>query len=167
MAGRHNSLLAAIALLVSVAVSPAVAQKTLQAAQCGDWPRIEATDPAYSDAMTLAHVLAEDGVGVLCIGPSTMNGTFEGEVGAAIYKTSGGVFEALFLPQSQTFDELQIRERRDGAFYLYSFEGQPKSSSADPWTASRPFHFVKNLNRLIVSRDKELVAHLEAILQRR
>ena len=45
---------------------------------------------------------------------------FEGEVGAAIYKTSRGVFEALFLPQSRSFDELQIRERRDGASYLYS-----------------------------------------------
>ena len=167
MTGRQNSLLAVIALLVSVAVSQAVAQNTPQAAQCGDWPRLEPTDAAYSDAMTLARVLAEDGVSVLCIGPSTMNGTFEGEVGAAIYKTSGGIFEALFMPRSQTFDELQIRERRDGAFYLYSFEGEPKSSSADPWTASRPFHFLKNLNRLIVSRDKELVAHLEAILERR
>jgi hypothetical protein len=166
MTGRQNSFLAVIALLMSVAVSPAFAQNTPQAAQCGDWPRIEATDPAYSDAMTLARVLAEDGVSVLCIGPSTMNGTFEGEVGAAVYKTSGGVFEALFLPQSQTFDELQIRERRDGAFYLYSFEGKPKRSNPDPMTASRPFHFLKNLNRLIVSRDKELVARLEAILER-
>ena len=167
MTGRQNSLLATIALLVSVAVSPAAAQNTPQAARCGDWPRMEPTDPAYSDAMTLARVLAEDGISVSCIGPSTMNGLFEGEVGAAIYKTSRGVFEALFLPQSRSFDELQIRERRDGASYLYSFEGQPKSSTADPMTASRPFHFLKNLNRLIVSRDKELVAHLEAILERR
>ena len=96
-----------------------------------------------------------------------MNGQFEGEVGAAFYRTRGGVFQALFLPQSQTFDELQIRERRDGAFYLYSFEGQPKRSTAGPMTASRPFHFLENLNRLIVSDDKELVAHLEAILERR
>jgi len=56
---------------------------------------MEPTDPAYSDAMTLARVLAEDGISVSCIGPSTMNGLFEGEVGAAIYKTSRGVFEAL------------------------------------------------------------------------
>jgi hypothetical protein len=82
----------------------------------------------------------EDGISVSCIGPSTINGLFEGEVGAAIYKTSRGVFEALFLPQSRAFDELQIRERRDGASYLYSFEGPPKSSTADPMTASRPFH---------------------------
>ena len=96
-----------------------------------------------------------------------MNGMFEGEVGAAIYKTSGGAFEALFLPPSQTFDALQIRERRDGAFYLYSFDGQPKRSTADPMTASRPFHFIKNLNRLIVAQNRELVAHREAILERR
>jgi hypothetical protein len=167
MTGPQNSLLAAIALLTSVAVSPAVAQKTPQAAQCGDWPRIEPADPAYSDAMTLARVLADDGVSVLCIGPSTMNGTFEGEVGAAIYKTSGGVFEALFLPQSRPSMSCRSGSDEMERFYLYSFEGQPKSSSADPWTASRPFHFLKNLNRLIVSRDKELVAHLEAILERR
>jgi hypothetical protein len=117
MTGRQNSLLAAIALLVEVSLSAQRPHRRLlkrhDAATGRAWNR---TDPAYSDAMTLARVLAdEDGSASCCIGPSTMNGLFEGEVGAAIYKTSRGVFEALFLPQSQAFDELQIRERRDGA----------------------------------------------------
>jgi hypothetical protein len=48
-----------------------------------------------------------------------MTGMFEGQEGAALYRTSLGDFDALFLPVSQRFDALQILERRQDGRYLY------------------------------------------------
>ena len=93
-----------------------------------------------------------------------MGGTFEGQAGAALYKTDRGSFEALFLPNLRTFDGLQIVEREESGRHLYSFTGQPKPWPANLVDASRPLYFIKNLNRLIVTQDKELSTQLRAIL---
>src|SRR5262249_51805391 len=95
-----------------------------------NWSPLQRSDPAYADADAFARTLAERGVIVSCIAPSKMVGTFEGQKGAALFRTSVGDFEFLVLPASQTFDALEIVARRQRGRYLYSFAGQPK-----PWAA--------------------------------
>ena len=92
-----------------------------------------------------------------------MVGTFEGQTGAALYRTNRGDFDALFLPNLQSFDGLQVFERQESGRYLYSFAGHPKPWPANLIDASRPVYFIKNLNRLIVAHDKELATQLGSI----
>ena len=105
-----------------------------------------------------------DGLVVRCIAPSKMAGTFEGQTGAALFRTNRGSFEALFLPKLQNFDGLQIVERQESGRYLYSFAGHPKPWPANQMDASRPVYFIKSLNRLILAYEKELAAHIGSIL---
>jgi hypothetical protein len=129
-----------------------------------NWPTLQSRDPAYRDAIALAQTLADNGFTVQCIAPSKMVGTFEGQPGAALYKTNRGSFEALFLPNLQTFDGLQIVEREESGRHLYSFAGHPMPWPANLIDASRPLYFIKNLNRLIVTQDRELSTQLRPIL---
>jgi len=93
-----------------------------------------------------------------------MVGTFEGQSGAALYKTNRGSFEALFLPNLRTFDGLQIVEREESGRHLYSFAGHPKPWPVNLIDASQPLYFIKTLNRLIVTQDKELSTQLRPLL---
>lgn len=61
-------------------------------------PPLPASDAAYRDAMALAQTLIKRRFVVTCMSPSKMTGTFEGQDGAAVYRTNQGDFEALFLP---------------------------------------------------------------------
>ena len=54
------------------------------------------TDPIFSDAMELAGTLENHGFAVECVRSSKQADLFEGEKGAAWYKTQQGVFEVLF-----------------------------------------------------------------------
>jgi len=157
---RPPGILAAV--VVMALVRPLVAQDGRQATDCTsvNWPNLQPSDPANPDAVELARALADKGVIVQCIAPSTMVGTFEGQVGAALYRTNRGSFEALFLPKGQNFDALQIFEREVSGRYVYSFAGPPKPWPANLIDASRPVYFVKSRNRLIVAHDKELASHL-------
>jgi hypothetical protein len=56
-----------------------------------------------------------------------MTDTFEGQEGAAVYRTNEGDFEALFLPKPQNFNKLQVIERYDGQSYRYSLCGAPRA----------------------------------------
>lgn len=158
--------LAILAAVVVVAlVRPLVAQDGRQTTGCTsvNWPGLGPSDPAYSEAMALAQTLADNGFTVQCIAPSTKTGMFEGQAGAALYRTNRGTFEAVFLPDPQNFDALQILEREVDGRYLYSFVGPPKPWPANLIDASYPVYFVKTLNRLIVAHDKKLASHLESI----
>jgi hypothetical protein len=163
---RSVGILAAVVLMAFV--HSLVAQRGNHTTGCSEvnWPPLQPTDPAYLDAIDLTRSLA-DGFVIQCIAPSKMAGTFEGQTGAALYKTDRGSFEALFLPKLQNFDGLQIVERQETGRYLYSFAGHPKPWPANLIDASRPVYFIKSLNRLIVAHDKELAAHLGSILSRR
>lgn len=161
---RSLGFLAAVVFLAFVRTL--LAQSGSQTAGCADvnWPALHSTDPASPHAIDLARVLADNGFIVQCIAPSKMGGMFEGQTGAALYRTNRGEFEALFLPNQQNFAELQVLERQESGRYLYSFAGQPKPRPANLIDASHPVYFIKNLNRLIVADDKELAAHLASIL---
>jgi len=156
--------LGAIAVFIATA---AVAQGQADAPRCpADWPRLQPSDPGYSQAVALVRLLADGGLRVMCFAPSTMNDMFAGQEGAVLYRTGRGDFEALFLPPSQSFDALRIVERREGGRYLYSFTGQPKPWPANLIDASYPVYFFKHLNRLLVTNDKDLVGQLETVLTR-
>jgi hypothetical protein len=161
---RSVGILAAVVLMA--VVHPLVAQRGSRTTGCSDvnWPSLQPTDAVYPDAVVLTRALTDNGFVVQCIAPSKMAGTFEGQTGAALYRTNRGDFEALFLPKLQNFDGLQIVERQESGRYLYSFGGHPKPWPANLIDASRPVYFIKSLNRLIVAHEEELAAHLGAIL---
>jgi hypothetical protein len=160
-------ILAAVVLIA--VVHPLVAQRGSQTTGCSDvnWPPLQPTDAAYPDAVGLTRALADNGFVVQCIAPSKMADTFEGQTGAALYRTNRGNFEALFLPTLQSFAGLQIVERQESGRYLYSFRGHPKPWPANLIDASRPVYFIKSLNRLIVAHEQELAVHLGSILSGR
>ena len=161
---RALGFLATTILLVFV--HTLVAQSGTQTRGCADvnWPTLHPSDPASPHALDLARALTANGFSVQCIAPSKMAGTFEGQAGAALYRTDRGDFEALFLPNPQNFNGLQILERRESGRYLYSFAGHPKPWPANLIDAPHPVYFIKNRNRLIVADDKELAVRLESIL---
>jgi hypothetical protein len=163
MTVRQIGIVAAI--VVIACVDPTMAQGHGQTPGCADvnWPALQPSDRAYSDAVDLARALADHGVVIQCIAPSRWTGMFEGQTGAALFRTKRGGFDALFLPKPHNFDGLEIVERQESGRYLYTFAGRPKPWRANLFDASRPIYFIKNLNRLIVAYDKEVAADLGPI----
>jgi hypothetical protein len=72
-------------------------------------------DPSYHNALSLSKTLSKNGIGVKCILRSTMENTFDGQVGAAVYRTDQGTFEVCFLPEDGTFEGLKVSEERKGS----------------------------------------------------
>jgi hypothetical protein len=161
---RPLGLLAAV--VVTTLAHPLFAQGGSQTRRCTDvsWPALQPSDPAYPDAVDFAQALSDNGFIVQCMAPSHSVGMFEGQVGAALYRTNRGDFDALFLPNGWNLDELQIIERQERGRYLYSFAGRPKPWPANLIDASRPVYFIKNINRLIVAHDRELATDLGTVL---
>jgi len=95
-----------------------------------------------------------------------MTGTFEGQVGAALYSTDLGAFDALFLPETQSFDALDIVERHERGRFLYSFIGRPDPSPPNLIDAPDRVYFVKHVNRLLVIHQEALAARLAVVLGR-
>jgi hypothetical protein len=152
--------------VVMACAYPMATQRGRHRTGCTDvnWPALQPSDPAYRDAMDLARTIADNGFTVQCVAPSKMAGTFDGQAGAALYKTDRGSFEALFLPILRTFDGLQIVEREGSGRHSYSFTGYPKPWPANLIDASRRVYFIRNRNRLLVAQDKELGTQLKSIL---
>ena len=119
---------------------------------------IKPVDPIYSEAIDLAEVLRERGLTVKCVLPSKMANTFEGQAGAALYRTNHGDFEALFLKKPATFASVKPTEAEKNGFYFYSFEGRPATSG---WTSSRREYFVKNGSQMLVTREEQLAVYLD------
>jgi hypothetical protein len=140
-----------------------------QIARCGQ-EELEAALPSnaqsYSEAMALSQTLSKHGISVKCILLSTMEDTFDGQDGAALYRTDNGDFEALFLPQPKTFDRLKVIERQDGERYSYRFKGPPQPWPANLIESSFRIYFIKNRNMLfVVENDKQLAATLEKLVR--
>ena len=91
-------------------------------------------DPVYADAIDVANTLNGLGVPIRCILASKMQHIFIGQKGAAFYRIGEGSFEVLFLPKTQSFDSLQIAERREGDRYIYSFRVTPQPQT-NRWIA--------------------------------
>jgi len=99
-------------------------------------------DPVYADAIDVANTLNGLGVPIRCILASKMQHIFIGQKGAAFYRIDDGSFEVLFLPKTQSFDSLQIVERRESDGYIYSFRGTPRPQT-NPMDSSKPICFIK------------------------
>ena len=129
-------------------------QKELEAA-------LPSNSQAYPEAMALSKTLSRHGISVKCILLSTMENTFDGQDGAALYRTDNGDFEVLFLPQPKTFDRLKVIERRDGKRHSYRFQGPPQPWVANLIDSSFRIYFIKNRNMLfVVENNKHLAATL-------
>jgi hypothetical protein len=93
-----------------------------------------------------------------------MVGTFDGQTGAALFRSDRGSFEVLFLPQPQTFDHLKIIERHDGGRYSYRFKGPPQPWPANLIDSAFRIFFIKNRNMLlVVENDAALAATLQEV----
>ena len=125
--------------------------------------RMSSTHPVYAEAMELAQTLNRRGVGVQCILLSKMEHMFKDQVGAALFQSDAGDFEALFLPRSENWDSLMIVERSESNGYAYVFQGTPKSLTSR-WEGRR-MYFLKHGDQLLNSLEKQTVTKLNAALQ--
>jgi hypothetical protein len=123
---------------------------------------LKANDPTYADAMELAQTLRNRGFIVKCVLQSKMVRLFEGEKGAALYRTNRGDFEGLFLPKTQIFAVQAIETRKNGR-YIYSFAGSPHVTGG-PWDCARPTFFTQHANQFFTTEDKQLAAELDKAL---
>jgi hypothetical protein len=154
-------VLVVIGVAIVALVRPTIAQDTARPTSgCGDlnWPPLPADDLAYLDAMDLARTLTGHQFIVACVAPSKMTGMFEAQEGAAVFRTTAGSFEALFLFSPLTFDELQVVERREGGRFLYSFSGRPEPWAANLIDSVRPWYFIKHENYLILEQESQQLA---------
>jgi hypothetical protein len=65
----------------------------------------------YAETVELTKELENRGYVVRCVLRSKLENTFQGQLGAALYRTSRGDFEALFLTKPRTFDSVHLVER--------------------------------------------------------
>ena len=142
------------------------------AAQSNDWCRDENSrrawehDPVHDEAMELAHTLESHGFIVECVRSSKQAQLFDGQKGAAVYKTNRGVFEVLILPKGQTFDELKIVTESKGEDTIYSFRGKPLIPST--MESKSRIAFIKHDNVMFeVSGNDSLAKSLEQVFQNR
>ena len=118
-------------------------------------------DHAYAESVELTRELEHRGYIVRCVLKSKMEGFFEGQLGAALYRTNRGDFEALFLTKPRTFDSVRVVERAlKGEVYRYSFEGSPHSTGMD---GKRTF-FARRANRFFMTFDLRLAQDLGEVL---
>ena len=127
---------------------------------------IKPDDPAYADAMDLAESLGSHGFIVECVLQSKMIDIFEGQEGAALFRTDHGDFEALFLQNPEAFASVEVVERLDehGRF-LYSFKGTPPPRSPDPLDSADPIFFGKHANQFFITSKSRLAAILVKALE--
>ena len=121
---------------------------------------IKTDDPAYADAMDLARTLQGRGFIVKCVLQSVMVHTFQGQKGAAVFRTDRGDFDVLFLPEPQTFATVEILERRENGRFLYSFRGSPRAASPHPIDSAYPMYFVKHADQLFITWESKLPASI-------
>jgi len=125
----------------------------------------DGSSPVYADAVDLARTLSNRGIMVVCIRRSKEEHLFEGQKGAAWYKTDHGIFEVWFLPKTQSFAALEvIEEPQENGRYIYSFRGTPRILAH--MDSSKPISFIKHGNALFkVWGDKQLAAIIEKAFQ--
>jgi hypothetical protein len=166
---REVLLVALTALTVVILPGLAPAGDTKQWPGCNDadQPSLPESDAAYSDAMGLAQTLISHHFTVTCVSPSKMTDTFEGQEGAAVYRTTEGDFEALFMPKPQNFNKLRVIERQDGQSYRYSFAGRPEPWPANLIESAFPLYFVKHGRELIVAQDRQIAARVRSAVDGR
>jgi len=124
---------------------------------------LRTSDAAYPETVALTKDLKNRGYVVRCVLQSKFANFFDGQLGAALYRTDRGDFEALFLTKPRTFASVRLIEHADGGTYLYRFEGSPRVPSRDMDCARRTF-FARHANQFFVTEDQQLAANLGQIL---
>jgi hypothetical protein len=138
---------------------------TLQGAECSPQDLLAALTPRdaeYTDALELTQTLHKHGLAVKCVLHSKRVTLFEGQRGAAFYRTNRGNFDALFLPTAETFN-VQPNETRKNGWYIYSFGGSPRPTGG-PWNCARPTYFTQHANQLFVTQHAQLISGLDRAL---
>jgi hypothetical protein len=136
---------------------------TGQSEKCSDSDLVavlQPTDQAYSMAMELAETLQAEGFIIKCMLRSKMEGAFEGQYGAALFRTNRGDFEAMFLSKQKTFEKMKVLERRENGWYFYSFEGDPNPRSLSRMESPRRKYFVKHAHLLLLTSNDLLAEDL-------
>jgi hypothetical protein len=159
---RHGEFWLGLSLgLLVVACPPTLFSQNTDCAAQG-LRALPSNSPVYRDAAVLSARLSKGGIVVKCISRSQMEGTFEGQSGAAVYRTVHGSFQVVFLPQTRTFDRLKIIEQHNGDRYLYRFQGPPRPWPANLIDTAFRIYFVKDRNLLfVVDDDAEMAARLQ------
>jgi hypothetical protein len=123
------------------------------------------SSPVYADAVDLARTLGDRGFAVVCTRRSKEERLFEGQKGAAWYKTNHGIFEVWFLPKTESFAALEVvEEAQENGRYIYSFRGTPRILVH--MDSSKPQFFIEYGNALFqVWGDKQLAASIEKAFQ--
>lgn len=125
---------------------------------------LKPTDPAYQDATDLTSNLQSHGFIVKCVLQSTSVHLFEGQTGAAYFKTDHGDFGALFLPKELSFESLVLIEGQEKGRYLYWFEGYPPKTSSQPINSKSPMFVGKRANKLFFTEMPELAKKIVSAL---
>jgi hypothetical protein len=164
--GLRIALPAILLLLVTAFIQPSFAESSDCTGREAE-AQLRSTDPFYADGMEVARDLIDHGFIVKCIlTPSIFDGVFDGQSGAALYRTDKGEFNVLFLPKAETFDALQVIEQKQGERYVYTFRGAPtKHSPPDSPVRmyARKTYFINSRNLLfVVMDDADLAASIQA-----
>jgi hypothetical protein len=126
---------------------------------------LTSTDPVYAETVELTKELENRGYVVRCVLLSKMVTSFPEQLGAALYRTSRGDFEVLFLTKPRTFDSARLVEHEKNGFYTYSLQGIPPGNHTMHMQCGRRNFFAKHANRLFITQDSmQLAADLGAVL---
>jgi hypothetical protein len=127
--------------------------------------QLPSVDPVYVDAMDLARNLIDQGFIVKCVLGSKVQNLFEGQKGAAFYRTDQGSFDVVFLPKAETFDAVQVVEQMQGNLYVYSFRGIPHSPGR--MEGGKKTYFIKSANLLfLLWSNADLAESIQAAVSR-
>ena len=125
-----------------------------------------ASSPVYVEAHDLAQKLQSAGIQVQCIRRSKEEHLFDGQAGAAWFKTDQGAFEVWFLPEADSFNGLHVIEQStNNGRFLYSFTGMPRISTT--FDSSRRMWFIQQRNVLFeIWGDSKLAARISIAFRR-
>jgi len=124
---------------------------------------LKQTDRAYEQAMKLKAAMEHQGIEIACVLPSKSVHMFRNQLGAAFYRTSIGVLDAMIIPDSIDFHIHVVETRRDNR-YFYTFEGKPDVDT-DGWDASYKTYFVQHRNFMLSTTDEKTAEKLKSVLQ--
>ena len=131
---------------------------------CDPKAALPATDPAYAEAMKLSKTRNRHGIQIRCVLLSKEAQMFDGQLGAAFFRTEIGDFEALFLPPTQSWNKLKVIEQHEsGGYNRYHFQGSPTYPGT--WEGKNSVYFVKHRNQFLHSLDQQLISKLGESLQ--
>jgi hypothetical protein len=122
---------------------------------------LKPTDRAYEEAMKLKTNLERQDIEVICVLPSKSVRMFRGQLGAAFYRTSVGLLDAMFIPESAAFQVHVVESRRNGR-YFYTFEGTPDADTKG-WDASHQIYFIQHRNLMFSTDDEKLAERLRRV----